>query len=168
MKTFSIIVPVYYNELNLPDTIPQLLHLKEKLPGYNFELIFVDDGSSDHSLEILLDFQSNHAYIIKIAKLTRNFGSMAAIQAGFTVAKGDCVGMITADLQDPPELFLEMLSYWEKGIKAVFAVRHGREESLLTRLFSNIYYSFIRKFALANYPEGGFDFFLVDRQVVEE
>jgi len=168
MKTFSIIIPVYYNELNLPDTVPQLLRLKDKLPDYNFELIFVDDGSNDQSLGILLDFQSNHADIIKIAKLTRNFGSMAAIQAGFTVATGDCVGMISADLQDPPELFLEMLEYWEKGSKAVFAIRQDREESVLSKFFSNTYYSLVRKFAMPDYPDGGFDFFLVDRQIIEE
>ena len=168
MKTFSIIIPVYYNELNLPETVPQLLRLQDKLPDYNFELIFVDDGSNDHSLDILLDFQSNHADIIKIAKLTRNFGSMAAIQAGFTVATGDCVGMISADLQDPPELFFEMLEYWEKGTKAVFAIRQDREESFLSKFFSNTYYSLVRKFAIPDYPDGGFDFFLVDRQIIEE
>src|SRR6266542_2117605 len=168
MKTLSIIIPVYYNELNLPDTIPQLLSLQQSLDGYDLELVFVDDGSGDNSLQVLLEYQSKYPDTITLVKLTRNFGSMAAIQAGFSVAAGDCVGMITADLQDPPELFLEMLGYWEKGVKAVFAVRQDREEPLLTKLFSSIYYSFVRKFAIANYPEGGFDFFLVDRQVVEE
>ena len=94
---------------------------------------------------------------------------MSAIQAGFTVATGDCVGMISADLQDPPELFLEMLSYWEKGTtKAVFAVRQDREEHRVQKLLSNGYYSLIRQFALSKYPNGGFDFFLIDRQVVSD
>lgn len=168
MKTFSIVIPVYYNELNLPDTIPQLLSLADKIPNYHLELIFVDDGSRDHSLEILLDFQSRFPESIKVVKMTRNFGSMAAIQAGFTVATGDCAGMISADLQDPPELFHEMIGHWEKGIKAVFAVRQDREEPFMQKLFSNAYYSFIRKFAITEYPDGGFDFFLIDRQVVNE
>jgi dolichol-phosphate mannosyltransferase len=116
----------------------------------------------------LLDFQSRHPETIKVVNLTRNFGSMAAIQAGFTVVQGDCVGMISADLQDPPELFLEMLKQWEMGNKAVFAVRQDREEPFLTKFFSNTYYSLVRKIALADYPTGGFDFFLVDRQIVEE
>jgi len=128
MKKISIVVPVYYNELNLPDTIPQLLGLAEILSDYRLELVFVDDGSGDRSLEILLDFQARYPDTIKVIKLTRNFGSMAAIQAGFTVASGDCVGMIPADLQDPPELFHEMIGYWEKGIKAIFAIRQDREE----------------------------------------
>lgn len=167
MKTFTIIIPVYYNELNLPTTIPSLLGFTEIRTDYKLELIFVDDGSGDRSLEILHDFQAKDPGIIKIIKLTRNFGSMAAIQAGFTVATGDCVGMISADLQDPPELFLEMLDHWEKGNKAIFAVRQDRNEPFLQKFFSNSYYSLIRRFAIHDYPIGGFDFFLVDRQVIK-
>jgi dolichol-phosphate mannosyltransferase len=168
MKSFSILVPVYYNELNLLDTIPQLLGLADKLAEYRLELVFVDDGSGDRSLEILLDFQSKYPGTIKVVKLTRNFGSMSAIQAGFSVATGDCVGMISADLQDPPELFLEMIGHWEKGTKAVFAIRQDREEPFLQKLFSNTYYSLVRNYAVPGYPDGGFDFFLVDRQIVAE
>jgi dolichol-phosphate mannosyltransferase len=159
---------VYYNELNLLDTIPQLLGLADKLAEYRLELVFVDDGSGDRSLEILLDFQSKYPGTIKVVKLTRNFGSMSAIQAGFSVATGDCVGMISADLQDPPELFLEMIGHWEKGTKAVFAIRQDREEPFLQKLFSNTYYSLVRNYAVPGYPDGGFDFFLVDRQIVAE
>lgn len=168
MKTFSIVIPVYFNELNLPDTIPQLLALENKLQSYKLELIFVDDGSKDRSLEILLTYQKQFPQKMKVVKLTRNFGSMAACQAGFTVATGDCVGIIAADLQDPPELFIDMIGHWEKGIKAVFAVRSDREESVIQKLFSTSYYAMMRRFAIANYPKGGFDFLLVDRQIVDE
>jgi len=168
MKTFTIVVPVYYNELNLPETIPQLLALSRKLDGYHYELIFVDDGSQDRSLEILRDFQQKYPEKIRVVKLTRNFGSMAAIQAGMTVASGDCIGMIAADLQDPPELFLDMIAHWEKGSKAVFAVRAGRDEPVVQKTLSNSYYALIRKFALPGYPTGGFDFFLIDRQVAND
>jgi dolichol-phosphate mannosyltransferase len=168
MQTFSIIVPVYFNELNLPETIPQLLSLEERLPGFRLELVFVDDGSGDRSLEILLDYRDNYPEKLKVVKLTRNFGSMAAIQAGFTVATGSCVGVIAADLQDPPELFLEMIALWAKGLKVVLAVRSDREESFMQKFFSNTYYACMRRFAIQNYPPGGFDFFLIDRQVVDE
>ena len=168
MKKISIVIPVYFNESNLPDTIPQLLSLEEKLAEYSLELVFVDDGSGDRSLDVLRDYQSRSPERIKVVKLTRNFGSMSAIQAGFTVATGDCVGMISADLQDPPEIFLDMISHWEKKSKAVFAVRQDREEHLVQKMLSNTYYSLIRKFALADYPNGGFDFFLVDRQVAAD
>lgn len=167
-RAFSIVVPIYFNELNIPDTVPQLLALRETLPGYRLELVFVDDGSGDGSLSLLRDWQRRQPDEVKVVKLTRNFGSMAAIQAGLTVATGDCVGMIAADLQDPPALFLQMIERWEGGAKAVFAVRADREESLGQKLFSRAYYSLLRRFALRGYPEGGFDFFLVDRQVVNE
>lgn len=167
-RTFSIVVPIYFNELNIPDTVPRLLALRDALPEYHVELVFVDDGSEDGSLAALRHFQEQHPATIRVVKLTRNFGSMAAIQAGLTIATGDCVGMIAADLQDPPELFVDMLRHWEQGCKAVFAVRADREESLGQTLFSNMYYAMLRRFALRGYPEGGFDFFLIDRQVVNE
>ena len=167
-RVFSIVVPIYFNELNIPDTIPQLLALEARMSGYRMELVLVDDGSQDRSLEALRDHQAKDPGRIKVVKLTRNFGSMAAIQAGLTVATGDCVGMIAADLQDPPEIFLDMLAHWERGTKAVFAVRSDREESVGQKLFSNSYYALMRRFALSGYPEGGFDFFLIDRQIVDE
>ncbi len=168
MPKISIIVPVYYNQENLPDTIPRLLGLSDVFSTYSLELIFVDDGSGDDSLKILLDFHKKAPALIKVIKLARNFGSMAAIQAGFSVASGDCVGMISADLQDPPELFQEMVGYWENGIKAVFAVRQDRHDGGMQKFFSNRYYALIRNFALKDYPTGGFDFFLIDRQVANE
>ncbi len=168
-KLFSIVIPVYYNEQNLTETIPQLLALKADLPGLDIELIFVDDGSGDASLKLLREYQQRRTNEIKVVKLTRNFGSMSAIQAGFTVATGDCVGMISADLQDPPELFLEMIKHWEQGTsKAIFAIRQDREEPILQKFFSNSYYALIRQFALSGYPNGGFDFFLIDKQVVND
>ena len=167
-KTISIVIPVYFNEPNLPDTIPQLLALASDLPDYNLELIFVDDGSQDRSLAILLDAQKQSPNQIKVVKLTRNFGTMPALQAGLTVATGNCIGVIAADLQDPPELFLEMVRHWEQGVKAVFAVRSDREESFVQKNFSNLYYALINRFAVPGYPPGGFDFFLVDRQVIDE
>ena len=168
MKKISIVVPVYYNEPNLLDTVPQLLALEAVLPGYTLELVFVDDGSGDRSLELLRDAQRRDPQRITVVKLTRNFGSMSAIHAGFAVATGDAVGMIAADLQDPPELFVDMIRKWEQGAKAVFAVRADREESRAQKLFSNSYYALIRRYAIKDYPPGGFDFLLCDRQVVEE
>jgi len=167
-KIISIVVPVYFNESNLPDTVPQLLALENKLTGYKLELVFVDDGSGDGSLPILLDQQKQFPETLKVLKLTRNFGSMAAIQAGLTVASGDCTAFVAADLQDPPELLIDMIKHWEKGVKAIFAVRSNREESYMQKFLSNSYYALIRSFAITGYPSGGFDLFLIDRQVVEE
>jgi polyisoprenyl-phosphate glycosyltransferase len=163
----SIVVPVYYNELNLPDTIPNLLSLREKI-SYELELVFVDDGSKDRSLEILLRYHDLYPKNILVVKLTRNFGAFSAIQAGFAKATGDCIGVIMADLQDPLELFIEMIKNWENGIKAVFAVRAKRDDPKLSKFFSNSYYSLFRRFAIPGYPKGGFDFVLIDRQVLND
>jgi polyisoprenyl-phosphate glycosyltransferase len=84
----SIVIPVYYNEENLPDTIPRLLALRDKI-SYELELVFVDDGSKDRSLEILLKYQEMHPKNILVVKLTRNFGSFAAVQAGIKKTTGD-------------------------------------------------------------------------------
>ena len=168
MKTLSIVVPVYYNELNLPETIPALLDLGGKLPDYRLELVFIDDGSKDKSLAVLLDFQEKNPHQIKVVKLARNFGAMAAVQAGLVMTQGDRVAVTSADLQDPPELILDMIEHWEKGIKAVFATRLQREESFSQRLFSNTYYWLLRAFAIPDYPSGGFDMMLIDRQVVDD
>ena len=167
MQTFSIVVPIYFNALNIPHLIPRLHKLQETLPEYVLEFIFVDDGSGDNSFQLLAEAQKQDNRI-KVIKLSRNFGSMAAIQAGIHHAKGDCVGIIAADLQDPPELFLEMIREWERGKKVVLALREGRKDAALQNIFSSTYYYLLRRFAIENYPRGGFDMVLIDRQIVEE
>ena len=91
--TFSIIVPVYQNEKNLDITIPKLLSLKELIPDYRLELVFVDDGSYDRSFELLRNYANKNKQTIKVVKLTCNFGQTPAIQAGLRHANGQCVGI---------------------------------------------------------------------------
>lgn len=164
----SLVVPVYYNEESLPTTVPALVAVAGEIVGESFELIFVDDGSGDRSLEVLKQFQKDPRFRLRIVRLTRNFGSMNAIQAGLAAARGESVGIIAADLQDPPELFREMHMHWRNGAKCVYAVRRDREESLFQKLGAGFFYSLLRRFALPGYPSGGFDFCLIDRQVVGE
>lgn len=166
-KVFSILVPIYFNELNIPHTIPRLQSLTNLLPSYEFEFVFVDDGSQDNSLKLLLA-EKEKDNRIKVIKLSKNYGSMQAIQAGLNYVSGDCVGIISADLQDPPELFEKMVHSWERGNKIVMATRADREESFSQKLFSNTYYYLMDKFAIKGYPKGGFDFVLIDKQVVKE
>ncbi|HEY4245808.1 MAG TPA: glycosyltransferase family 2 protein [Lacunisphaera sp.] len=168
MSRLSIVVPVYFNEPNLPETVPALLALQEKLGDMELELVFVDDGSRDRSFVILKELQKAHPSRIKVVKLTRNFGSMAALMAGLANATGDCVGAIAADLQDPPELFIEMVDYWKKGTKSIFAVRARREESWTQKALASAFYWLMRRFAIPDYPKGGFDFFIADRQVIAQ
>lgn len=165
---FSIVVPIYQNEANIPDTVPRLLALQEMLPNWDMELIFVDDGSRDNSFNLLERFAAQHIDQIKLVKLTRNFGQTPAIQAGLHHASGDCIGVISADLQEPCEMFVEMIKAWERGAKFVIGERQVREEGCWHRKVSNIYWNLIRRYAFADFPDMGYDFCLLDRQVVED
>ena len=167
-RTFSIVVPVYQNEVNLQETVPNLLSLGARLPDYRLELVFVDDGSRDRSLEILAGHAAKHPGTIKVVKLSRNFGQTPAIQAGLRYATGDCVGVISADLQEPWEFFADMIKEWEGGAKFVMGERQEREETRRHQLLSGIYWNLIRRFAFPDFPSMGYDFCLLDRQVVED
>src|SRR4051812_18186442 len=116
MKLFSIVVPIYQNRDNLPETIPALLSLEAALPsGYQLELVLVDDGSSDGSREAIMTATRQYPTHIRSVLLTRNFGQTAAIQAGLRHASGDCVGIISCDLQEDHMMFVEMIRAWEIG-----------------------------------------------------
>lgn len=166
MKTVSIAVPVYYNELNLPHLFPRLFGLADANPQYDFEYIFVDDGSGDNSFQILADLAERDARV-RVVKLSRNFGSNAATLAGLHYVSGDCVAMIAADLQDPPELITTMLQRWEAGKKVVLATREDREDPLVNRLLSGAFYWLFRRLAIREMPANGCDFVLVDRKVAD-
>lgn len=103
---------------------------------------------------------------VKVVKLVRNFGSTNAQLAGIGYATGDAVVVISADLQDPPELIHDMLPPWKNGIRMIFAARNQRDDPLSTRLPAGFFNVMFRNFALKRYPKGGFDCFLIDRQVV--
>ena len=165
MKRLSIVIPIYQNEENIHSTMMELLALQHKIDGYSLQLIFVDDGSTDKSYELLNEYYHKHPSIIKLVMLTKNFGQNQAIREGIRLADGDCIGVISADLQDPPELFLEMLVHWESGVKLVIGERNRREEGPIHRLFSNMYWRFVNKYAVVGFPRRGFDFCLLDRQV---
>ena len=167
-RTFSIVVPVHQNEENLHDTIPQLLGLRERLPGYRLELVFVDDGSRDGSFDILREYAGREGAAIRVVKLTRNFGQTPAIQAGLRYARGDCVGIISADLQEPHEMFIDMVREWERGAQFVMGERHERAESAWHQRISGIYWNLIRRFAFRDFPRLGYDFCLLDRRVVDD
>lgn len=167
-KTFSVVVPVYQNEANLHQTIPRLLELEAALPEYALELVFVDDGCRDGSLAILTDYAARHPATMRVVKLTRNFGQTAAIQAGLRHACGDCVGIISADLQEPHMMFVDMVRAWEAGARFVIGERAAREESRRHQTVSGIYWRLVRRFAFPDFPGMGYDFCLLDRQVAQD
>ncbi len=168
MKKISIVVPVYYNQDNL---LPLYADLKEKvltkLPeGIEYELIFVDDGSKDNSYKVMKELAKIDSNI-KTIRLSRNFGEHSAILAGLSQCTGDCAVRKAADLQEPSEMILDMIKKYIEGSKVVLAVRADRDEPVTQKAFSNLYAFLMRKLALHNMPKGGFDSFLIDRQVID-
>ncbi|CDZ77502.1 Putative glycosyltransferase CsbB [Legionella massiliensis] len=164
-KKLSIIIPVYYNEKNLPITYALLAaEVLPHLPSY--ELIFVDDGSADNSYQEALKIHSIDSQV-KVIKLARNFGQHIAIFAGLEHMSGDCAVVISADLQDPPHLILQMFEKYLAGNKVVIAIREDRKESFFQKAFSSLYYRLMKKYALNDMPLSGFDCFLADKQVVD-
>ena len=170
IKKISIIVPVYYNQDNL---LPLYADLKEKVfdklkenTNTEYELIMVDDGSKDNSYKVMQDLAKIDSNI-KIIHLSRNYGEHAAILAGLSQCTGDCAVRKAADLQEPSEMILDMMKKYDEGYKVVLATRADREEPIVQKAFSNLYAFLMRKLALHNMPKGGFDSFLIDRQVID-
>ena len=170
MKKISIIVPVYYNQDNL---LPLYADLKEKVfdklkenTNTEYELIMVDDGSKDNSYKVMQDLAKIDSNI-KIIHLSRNYGEHAAILAGLSQCTGDCAVRKAADLQEPSEMILDMMKKYDEGYKVVLATRADREEPIVQKAFSNLYAFLMRKLALHNMLKGGFDSFLIDRQVID-
>ena len=165
MCKLSIIIPVYFNA----DTLEPLYYdLKEKVLTKlsDYEIIFVDDGSTDNSYEIIQQLAKEDCNV-KSIKLSRNFGEHAAILAGLLNCSGDCAITKQADMQEDSELILTMFDKYKEGNKVVIAARKERKEKLHIKFFANIYYWLIRKTTFNNMPKGGFDCFLIDRQVIE-
>ncbi|MDR0221840.1 MAG: glycosyltransferase family 2 protein [Lachnospiraceae bacterium] len=166
MSKLSIIVPIYFNEANIP---PFYQTLKEVVLGKeacDYEIIFVDDGSTDNSfaeLQKLRALDNN----VKIIKLARNFGGHEATITGFAYATGDCLTVIASDLQDPLELIVQMFEKWQAGAKVVLAERESRKDAWHEKLFAALYYRIIRKYALPGIPKKGFDAFMLDKQVYQ-
>ncbi len=163
MNKLSIVVPVYYNELNLR---PLYQDIKAKIIDvidFEYEIVMVDDGSGDNSWKVIQDLAAQDKNIRPI-RLSRNFGSHAAILCGLVHASGDCAVIKAADLQEPTELILHMYQEWRQGYNVVLAVREVREDK---SFFSELYYWLTRKVALPKMPAHGFDVFLVGRKVIQ-
>ncbi len=161
----SIVIPVYYNEENIPSLYEDLMSKFVDKIDYEYEMIFVNDGSKDGSWEELKKIASQNQNV-KIYSLSRNFGSHAAILCGLEKCSGDCAVVKAADLQEPTELIHGMIDCWENGNNVVLAVRNGREESKWNTFFSNFYYKLVQKTALPEMPDQGFDVYLIDRKVI--
>jgi polyisoprenyl-phosphate glycosyltransferase len=168
MPKISIIIPCYFNAENIPVTKKRLVENESLFESdVTFEYVMVDDGSKDNTVAELLKFRDEHKGV-KVIKLAGNVGSYNAILAGMNYATGDCCVVIAADLQDPPELMVKMYSHWKNGIKLIVGNRADRQEPFFQKAFSSTYHKLIRKFALKNIPEGGFDYVFFDKQLKDE
>lgn len=167
MKKISIIIPTYNEEDALP-------YLKEKLDEiiknmsykYEFEVLFVNDGSKDKSLELIKNYRiQNNIYCY--INLSRNFGKEIAMIAGLDYVTGDCAIFIDADLQDPPELIPELVKYWEEGYDDVYAKRKSRKgESWLKKFTSKMYYKVLQHMTKIEIQKDTGDFRLLDKRCV--
>ena len=164
MHKLSVVIPVYFNEASLPHLETALLHLERELAGDSvaLEVIFVNDGSLDKSLELLRALQVRRPGTIVLNHLS-NQGSMQAIKTGLKYVTGNCFTYLAADLQDPPELIVEMVREWSKGARFVVRTRASRQDPFLTKFFAWLNYRMVRSLIMPTYPEGGFDMAVMDK-----
>ncbi|MCS6839716.1 MAG: glycosyltransferase family 2 protein [Roseiflexus sp.] len=164
--TFSIVAPVYNEEVLLPEFYRRVVAAIEPL-GEPFEIILVNDGSRDRSLQIMLELHERDPRV-KVINFSRNFGHQIAITAGTDYARGKAVVVIDSDLQDPPEVIVDMIARWREGYQLVYGVRSEREgETVFKLATASLFYRLIRKITSVDIPVDTGDFRLMDRKVVD-
>jgi glycosyltransferase involved in cell wall biosynthesis len=162
---YSIVAPVFNEEETLPEFYRRVKAVLDELEGPT-ELVLVNDGSRDRSLEIMHQLRDQDARV-KIISFSRNFGHQIAITAGIDYAEGDAVAIIDSDLQDPPEVILQLAAKWQQGYEVVFARRAKRQGETFFKLFTAaFFYRLIRRLASIDIPADTGDFRLIDRKVV--
>jgi len=164
---YSIIIPVYNEEAVLDQTYKRLKQVMDSTKE-PYELIFVNDGSCDRTPSIIKDF-SDQDYAVKLLTFSRNFGHQIAITAGMDYALGAAVVVIDADLQDPPELILEMIAKWKEGFDVVYAKRTKRKgETFFKKQTARLFYRILKASTDLDIPTDTGDFRLLDRRVCKE
>ncbi len=167
MKTISILIPAYNEEAVLDALFRRLTTLANEQKRYDFEFLFVNDGSKDKTLEIIKQYAETDLRVSYV-NLSRNFGKEIGMIAGLDHVRGDATVIIDADLQDPPELIPEMIQFWEDGYDDVYARRKSREgETWLKQTTSRLYYKSLQQVTNIPIQEDTGDFRLLDRRVVE-
>lgn len=166
-KKISLVIPMYYEEKVVNECYKRVKDCLENLEKYNYEIIFINDGSKDKTLEILQEIAEKDENV-KIISFSRNFGHQAAVTAGLKEVTGDAVVIIDADLQDPPELIPDMLKKWEDGNEVIYGKRKTRKgESAFKLLTAKMFYSTLNALSDVEIPKDTGDFRLVDRKVVD-
>lgn len=166
-KLVTILVPAYNEQEVLHLLYDRLKNIMDDNINYNFEILFINDGSKDNTLNIIQELRENDRRVCYV-NLSRNYGKETAMMAGLDYSKGDCVIILDADLQDPPELIPEMLKYWEEGFDDVYAKRRSRKgESFLKKFTSKMYYALLQLVTKIEIQKDTGDFRLLDRRCVE-
>ena len=164
----SLVIPVYRNQENLDRLLSELVKLDSRVRG-EWEVVFVVDGSPDRCLEILRERLPALPLRTQLLSLSRNFGSFAAIAAGLEKARGECLAVMAADLQEPPELVLQFFEALAEGrADIVFGVRGGRSDPWLSELSSNTFWFLYRRLVIKDMPRGGVDVFGCTREVRDQ
>ena len=167
MKKISVVIPMYYEEEVAQECYNRMSSVLRGIEGYEYEIVFVNDGSKDKTLEILEKIAETDKNA-KVISFARNFGHQCAVTAGLKYATGDVIVIIDADLQDPPELIPEMLKYWEDGSEVIYGKRKTREgESKFKLLTAKMFYKTLNALSDVEIPKDTGDFRMVDRSVVD-
>ena len=167
MKKVSVVIPMYYEEEVAQECYSRVSKLLTSLHDYEYEIVFINDGSKDKTLEILEKIAENDKNV-KVISFARNFGHQCAVTAGLKYVTGDAIVIIDADLQDPPELIPEMLKLWENGNEVIYGKRKDREgESKFKLLTAKMFYKTLNALSDVEIPKDTGDFRLVDKKVVD-
>jgi len=166
MKKISIIIPAYNEQESLPFLYERLEKLMNEMKTYEFEILFVNDGSKDNTIKIIKELREKDERVCYV-DFSRNFGKETAMLAGLDYATGDCVIFMDADLQDPPELVPELIKYWEEGYDDVYARRSSRKgETWLKKFTSKMYYRVLQSVTRVPIQKDTGDFRLLDKRCV--
>lgn len=166
MAQFSFVIPAFNEEENAPIVYPKLESIMAPIDK-DWEIIFVNDGSRDRTMEVLRSL-SDADPRVKWIDLSRNFGHQAALSAGLDYASGQAIISMDCDLQDPPEVVVEMIQKWNEGFKIVYARRSNRNDTFLKKVTAIWYYKLLYRFADTRIPRNVGDFRLIDRAVLLE
>lgn len=166
-KLVTVLVPAYNEQDSLPLLYEEMSKLMQSHDQYDWQLLFVDDGSTDNTLAVIKQLYQQDKRVNFIS-LSRNFGKESAMLAGFDHTRGDCVIIVDADLQNPPSVIPEMLQEWENGYQDVYAKRGARgKESAIRRKLSMLYYRLLAKMSNIEILQNVGDFRLLDRQCID-
>lgn len=167
MKKVSLVIPMYYEEEVANECYKKVKEVLCGLKDYEYEIVFVNDGSKDRTLEILEGIAENDENV-KVISFARNFGHQCAVTAGLKEVTGDAIVIIDADLQDPPELIPDMLKLWEEGNEVIYAKRKKRDGESAFKLFTaKMFYKTLNGLSDVEIPKDTGDFRLVDKKVVD-